>query len=347
MQGSTQDPIHHAEGDVWVHTRMVTEELLALPAYQEASPEDQFVLFATALLHDVAKPVTRREEEGGRITNRGHSRIGAIMAREILWRMGCDFRLRERICTLIAFHQIPFWLIEREEWSANRIVTEISLSVENHLLGIFAEADAKGRICADLPGILDNIELFRETARYLDCLNAPYRFASDHARVRYFRDPENRSILDAPFDTTDPAFEVIVMSGMPGSGKSTHATSLGLPIVSLDALRQEMDVDPEDPQGGVVQAARERAKVHLRRKEPFIWDATNMNREMRGLTIPMLLDYGARVKIVYVEGSVADVTARNSARGRGAVPDAAITRMLRRWEPPALVEAHSVTNVLT
>jgi hypothetical protein len=27
LRGSTQDPIHHAEGDVWTHTLMVCEEM--------------------------------------------------------------------------------------------------------------------------------------------------------------------------------------------------------------------------------------------------------------------------------------------------------------------------------
>src|SRR5262249_50619774 len=51
LAGCPQDPQYHAEGDVWVHTRMVLEELTALPAWRslpEALRED---LFAAAVLH--------------------------------------------------------------------------------------------------------------------------------------------------------------------------------------------------------------------------------------------------------------------------------------------------------
>ena len=341
MRGSTQDARHHAEGDVWVHTRMVTEELLALPGFAAESEENRLTLFATALLHDVAKPVTRREEEG-RITNRGHSRIGAVMARGILWRMGVPLRLRERICTLIAFHQIPFWLLERPEWQARRTLTEVSLTVENRLLALFAEADARGRVAPDRQRIIDNAMLYAEMADELGCRDAPFPFASDFARVRYFRDAETRHPGDAPFDTLDPGFTVTLMSGLPGTGKSTRAAALSQPVIALDAVRREMGVDADDEQGGVVQEARERARVLLRAKQGFVWDGTNLSRELRGLTLPLLLDYGARVRILYLEAPAGAAAQRNRERGRDAVPDAAIERMLRRWEVPTPAEAHEV-----
>lgn len=65
LPGSPQAPIHHAEGCVLTHTRLVVEALLADPDWH-ALPEDvQGILYAAALLHDVAKPETMRLEEGG------------------------------------------------------------------------------------------------------------------------------------------------------------------------------------------------------------------------------------------------------------------------------------------
>src|SRR5207237_10107737 len=83
-----QDPIHHAEGDVWVHTRMVCEELIALPAWRALPEAERRLVFAAAVLHDVAKPECTRTGDDGRISARGHSRRGSVMARGILWRMG-------------------------------------------------------------------------------------------------------------------------------------------------------------------------------------------------------------------------------------------------------------------
>src|SRR5262245_24279320 len=85
LAGCPQDPIHHAEGDVWIHTRMVAEAMAALPAWRVLDDIDRQVLFAAALLHDVARPECTRTEDNGRITSRGHSRRGAVLTRGILW----------------------------------------------------------------------------------------------------------------------------------------------------------------------------------------------------------------------------------------------------------------------
>jgi hypothetical protein len=75
-----QDPVHHAEGDVAIHTRMVLEVLRDLPAWQDLPEEERRAVYVASLMHDIAKPATTREE-GGRITAKGHSRAGELMAR--------------------------------------------------------------------------------------------------------------------------------------------------------------------------------------------------------------------------------------------------------------------------
>src|SRR5947209_7885476 len=97
LAGCPQDPVHHAEGDVWIHTRMVCQALAGLPAWRELPHQEREIVFAAALLHDVAKPECTRTEPGGRISSRGHSRRGAILARQLLWRMDTPFALREQV----------------------------------------------------------------------------------------------------------------------------------------------------------------------------------------------------------------------------------------------------------
>src|SRR5687767_209798 len=40
LEGCPQDPIHHAEGNVWIHTRMVLETLLGLPEWRALPAEE-------------------------------------------------------------------------------------------------------------------------------------------------------------------------------------------------------------------------------------------------------------------------------------------------------------------
>ena len=170
-RATPQDPRHHAEGDVWTHTMMVIDELLALPEYQAASRADQEVVFLAALLHDIAKySTTVTDPVTGVIGSPGHSRKGAIDARIALWDMGVPFGVREAICRMIGAHQAPFFAMEGSRRGAPEfVVRELSWQLDIRLLAMLAQADTLGRVCQDMRRSLDNIELFRELAREEKC----------------------------------------------------------------------------------------------------------------------------------------------------------------------------------
>jgi putative nucleotidyltransferase with HDIG domain len=339
MKGTPQDPIHHAEGDVWIHTRMVAEQTARHERFRAGTERDRAVSFAAALLHDVGKPTCTQVGEDGRIGSKGHSTKGALLARRILWRAGAPFHDREAVVALIRHHQAPFWLLERED--PLELVARISQTARCDQLALLAEADARGRVCEDQARILENVELFVEYCREHGCIETPFAFPSDHARVLWFagrqRDPAHR-----PHESF--RCEVVLMSGLPGAGKDRwiEENLTGWPVVSLDRLRADLDVDPEDDQGPVVQRAREEAREHLRAGRSFVWNATNLSRRLRATCLRLLADYDARVRIVYVEAPEPTLRAQNRAR-KAVVPDRVIDALLDRWEVPDRSEAHEVT----
>ncbi len=78
MKGVLQPEQFHPEGDVFVHTRLMLSLL----------PETVSVpLVFAVLFHDVAKPVTARVDEAGRIRFNEHDRIGAEMTEAIMRRL--------------------------------------------------------------------------------------------------------------------------------------------------------------------------------------------------------------------------------------------------------------------
>lgn len=335
--GCPQDAHHHAEGDVLVHTRMVVEALTSMPAWRALPQTEREIVFTAALLHDVAKPASTRIEEG-RITSRGHSKRGSIMARTLLWGMNLPLAAREQVAGLIRFHQIPFFLIDKPD--GRRTLYEVSQSTRCDLLALVAEADARGRVCEDRQKLLDNVALFAEYAEEHGCLDGPRKFPNDHSRFLYFR-REGRDPDYVAYD--DTVCEVVMMSGLPGAGKDFWVAEHlpDWPVVSLDALRRVLKIAPTENQGPVVSRAREEARVHLRAKRNFVWNATNVSRQLRELSVNLFAAYNARVRIVYVEAPEARLYAQNRERA-DAVPPEVIAKLTSRWEVPDLTEAHRV-----
>ena len=90
--------------------------------------------------------------------------------------------------------------------------------------------------------------------------------------------------------------------------------------------------------GGGSGAPAGRPAVRLERHERLA--------RLRTRTVALCADYGARVEIVAVEAAPPVMRARNRARAQ-PVPDAAIHRMIGRWETPDPTEAHTVTWIDT
>jgi predicted kinase len=342
LKGCAQNPVYHAEGDVWIHTRMVCEALARLPAWRALAEDERQVVFWAALLHDVAKPECTRMEPDGRLSSRGHSRRGSIMARKILWRLGVPFPRREQVTALVRHHQVPYHLLERSQ--PQRLAIEVSQTARCDHLALLAEADVRGRVCADQGRLLDNVALFVEYCREEGCLTAPRSFPSAHTRFVYFRDEGRHPdvLVHEEFRA-----EVVLMSGLPGAGKDRWIKEhlADWPVISLDQLRGELDVDPTDAQGPVLSRARELAREYLRRGQSFVWNATNLSRQVRGECLRLLAAYNARIRIVYVEVSEARLFEQNRQR-TARVPWEVIQRLLDRWEVPDVTEAHQVDHVV-
>jgi poly(A) polymerase len=92
MKGVEQPPEYHPEGDVWVHTLLLLEQLERPSA----------TLAMGALLHDVGKPPTFRVAE--RIRFDGHVEEGVRLAQGILERLRFSRHETEQVLALVANH---------------------------------------------------------------------------------------------------------------------------------------------------------------------------------------------------------------------------------------------------
>lgn len=343
MHEVPQDPIWHAEGDVFIHTQMVVNQLLALPAYQALDELSQHILFAAALLHDVEKrSTTSREMIDGveRIVSPRHALKGEYTARQILYQdIPTPFVIREQICKLVRLHGLPLWAIEKS--NPTKEVIRASLTVNTEHLGLLAKADVLGRISSDQEEMLVRIEMFEDLCRLHQCFGQRREFASDYGRYLYL----NREEISPDYEPYDDLkFTVYVMSALPGCGKDTYIQRhLDLPILSLDDIRRERKIDPTDKKnnGRVIQMAKEKAKEWMRLRKSFVFNATNLTRDMRSRWISLFTDYGGRVKIIYLEVPYKQLMKQNHYRPY-KVPELVIQRMIRKLEIPSPNEAHEI-----
>ncbi|HEV2194507.1 MAG TPA: CCA tRNA nucleotidyltransferase [Candidatus Acidoferrum sp.] len=149
MKGVEQPPEFHPEGDVWIHTLMMLEQLA-----KGASP----TLAWGVLLHDVGKPPTFQSaaETGDRIRFNHHVDVGVKMA--------------EAICRRMRF--------------SNEDTEQIMALVENHMKFGAVEAMKKATLkrFVRLPQFDEHLELHR-----LDCLSS-HRHLDSYEFVQHFLD---------------------------------------------------------------------------------------------------------------------------------------------------------------
>jgi putative nucleotidyltransferase with HDIG domain len=337
MAQCMQDPDWHAEGDVWTHTMMVMDQLPQLEEWNELCEDEQRILIWTALFHDVAKPLTTEvDQETGRVRTPHHAIKGEWMTRNLLRDLDCDLATREAIASMVRYHGRPAFLLDRINPTFE--VVRLSWLVKNRLLYLFALADTRGRDTDSMERPEENLHYWQLTAEELGCLDKRYPFATDHARYTYFRHPEP-NLHYVPHE--DFACTVTVMSGLPGSGKDTwlRRHNPDLPVVSLDELRWELDIEPTENQGQVAQLAQERCREFLRSRTSFAFNATNLMKQTRTRWLELFARYNARIEVVYLEPPLEQILTQNQGRGE-PVPERVIRKLASRIEPPTWIECH-------
>lgn len=343
ITGSLQDPIWHAEGDVATHTRMVVSEMLGHEKFSGLPKVAQELLHRTAMLHDIGKP-SCTQIEGTRIRNRGHSRAGAVLSRGLLYGEGYDPELREHLCALVRSHTTPMHAMNASDDEVRATVLKASLKLRCDYLTILAQADNRGRTTPESKEpFISNIGYFEEVAKDQGCLDKPYPFPSDHSKFLYFQSGGSRDPTYLAHD--EPSFEVVIMAGFPAAGKDTwikkHFSTL--PVVSLDEIRKALGVPSGVNQSPVIVKAKEMFKGLLRKKQSFVFNATNLNADLRLQWVSLAAQYHARIRIVYVEIPLQELLRRNKARDESVrVPEAFIFKLMDKWGMPHPSEAHVV-----
>ena len=106
LHNCPQDPLYHPEGDVWIHTLMVLDQAAEISRQRAMSSEERLQICLAALLHDLGKPATTRQE-GARVTAHGHEHAGLKPAGEWLRRHCFGEPIAQAALACVAKHMRP------------------------------------------------------------------------------------------------------------------------------------------------------------------------------------------------------------------------------------------------
>ena len=98
--------------------------------------------------------------------------------------------------------------------SSEKLLPDFTLD----LLSIFVEADMKGRISQDIRESLELNEIFRLMAEENECLNGAAVFSTDYTEYACL---SGRNVFRGQELYDDTWGEIVLMSGLPGTGKDT------------------------------------------------------------------------------------------------------------------------------
>lgn len=145
--------------------------------------------------------------------------------------------------------------------------------------------------------------------------------------------------------------KIVVLVGLPGSGKSTYLKQLGVSGISSDDLRWLLSDNPSDQtiHRQVFRLVRQilKQRIELGREVSYV-DATNLTVRDRRPYIKLGELYGCAVEALFFDVPVEICKQRNAARSR-VVPGEAMDMLAARLVRPTLQEGFSLvsTNAAT
>ena len=367
-KSTPQDREWHAEGNVHIHVGMVLDEAYKI-LQTEASHLDRerrLSLILGALLHDICKPITTKEQEIDgkvRVVAPRHASKGRSYLAPKLMGLGLPYSVVESTLSLVGYHHDPKKLVIKDKPAGD--YKRLSRLADPELLYWLELADIRGRECNDKQQQLEIVELYSLYAQEYNAWNAGNTYQSwrtyfDRELADYDKDTRDfvlasaiaryeagkiftpESELARSYNYRDAFSQVTITFGVSGSGKSTwiaenlkdHA------VISLDAIRSQIanSRSNQSENSKVVQAAKEQLKVLLRSQSKIVWDATNLRRDFRQQVINISRQYGALVTLIIFHCPEAVYFDRNKQR-QHPIPEKVLLKQLNSLEFPELDES--------
>ena len=184
-----QNPEHHQEGDVFVHTMMVLDQ--AAKRRNEAKNQLGFML--AALTHDFGK-ITATRFENGKLHSHNHENQGIPIVEEFLKNLTGEKNLMRYVLNMTELHMKPHMLAASNS-SVKATNKMFDSSVEPNDLILLSIADGLGKIPAKDSAdseqfLLERLEIYREY------MSRPFVEGSDLIKAGLKPGPQFSKLLD-------------------------------------------------------------------------------------------------------------------------------------------------------
>jgi len=118
-----QEPEHHPEGNVWIHTLLVVDQCAGV----RSQSEDARTFMWAALLHDLGKAPTTAIKKG-KITAYNHDKVGKELSIEFLQACTDETKLIEKVSKLVRWHMQTLFVVKDLPFAEVRnMLSEVSL----------------------------------------------------------------------------------------------------------------------------------------------------------------------------------------------------------------------------